>query len=105
MLGYNSDAKAAEHAQQELQDQYGATVFCVKVRLLRICLLDIPVIKWSKEQGQRGRTIEPLPKRPTHTSFWKVPSNLASISRAWGTGGCGAEGRPAGHVWPAARAL
>ncbi|BDA42250.1 probable diacetyl reductase [(S)-acetoin forming] [Coccomyxa sp. Obi] len=30
VLGYNSDAKAAEHAQQQLQDQYGATVFCVK---------------------------------------------------------------------------
>lgn len=31
VLGYNSDAKAAAHAQQELQDAYGSEVFCVKV--------------------------------------------------------------------------
>ncbi|KAK9901679.1 hypothetical protein WJX75_008058 [Coccomyxa subellipsoidea] len=30
VLGYNSDAKAAAHAQQELQDAYSAEVFCVK---------------------------------------------------------------------------
>ncbi len=56
VLGYNSDAKAAEHARHELQDRYGATVFCVKVLLLVPCSLLIASITHSVDGPERHKT-------------------------------------------------